>query len=475
MTSASPTIFALETDSAWVVILAVSVVTLPAALVLRRLIARPGGLASGVLLALPLALPLLAGAVYQHGILPEIGVMRPAGRALIERSGDLLHLLWVADRQTKVVTPYALWGSAGPWLLVLGLGISSFMLLRRIAGTVYVHRLVHRCTPVDERQYGGVLEATRSLSAGAGLTPAPEVLLLPSPLSGAFAVGCRRPRILISQELLESLDDDELEAVLAHEIAHLEARDPWLMCVAGLLRDVVAWNPLGHIALGRLAADRELEADRRAAAMTGKPLAVASGLVKVWEAMLPCRRPRHRAALAFARRGWRVKRRVSKLLALADGGPLIASPGRIHFAIAGSLVALLGFQAGARVAAQGPGAVAFVWGTPGTATHNVWAPTDEPSRVQVTRSDPSRDERSGPTRMTRARYRNFLASVAIPERHFPEWLALARKFARQKPASKAVWEQRRDWQVIPVLPETLGIGVYRIEEGLPTTLTKTPR
>ena len=48
MVSASPTILALETDSAWVVVLAVSAVTLIAALILRRLIGRPGGLVAEV-------------------------------------------------------------------------------------------------------------------------------------------------------------------------------------------------------------------------------------------------------------------------------------------------------------------------------------------------------------------------------------------------------------------------------------------
>ncbi|MGH2820048.1 MAG: hypothetical protein ACRDJ5_05285 [Actinomycetota bacterium] len=48
MISASPTILAVETDSAWAVVLVVSLVTLPTVLVLRRLINRPGGAAAGL-------------------------------------------------------------------------------------------------------------------------------------------------------------------------------------------------------------------------------------------------------------------------------------------------------------------------------------------------------------------------------------------------------------------------------------------
>ncbi len=49
MISAAPTIVTIETNSAWVVIVAVSLVTFPIALFLRRLIDRPGALASSLL------------------------------------------------------------------------------------------------------------------------------------------------------------------------------------------------------------------------------------------------------------------------------------------------------------------------------------------------------------------------------------------------------------------------------------------
>ena len=78
-----PTILALQADSAWFVIVAVSLVTLPVVLLLRRLIDRPGGLASGILLSLPLALPLVAAVLYGHPVLPEIAVLRPALQAVL--------------------------------------------------------------------------------------------------------------------------------------------------------------------------------------------------------------------------------------------------------------------------------------------------------------------------------------------------------------------------------------------------------
>jgi Zn-dependent protease with chaperone function len=373
VTSAAPTILALETDSSWVVILVVSLVTLPAALLLRRLIAKPGGLASGIFLSLPLALPLVAALAFQHAVFPEISFLRPVGSSVFERPGDLLHVLLVQSGRHGVVTPYALVGSAGPWLLLFGLGVSAFMLLRRAVGAWLVHRLIAGCRPLEDP---GVLRVVARLSMDAPLAHPPEVLLLPRSTSGAFAVGGKRGRILISPNLIEELEADELEGILAHEIAHLHARDVHVVFTAGLLRDVVAWNPFAHIAYRRLLTDRELEADRRAAAITGRPLSVASGLLKVCEISRRTPRFKQRMALGFLKPGGRVARRVTSLIKISDSRAAVSvgSVGRLPYVAAACLLALLGLQAGSRIAEAGDGAWGLMWGDSDSADAETWRP-----------------------------------------------------------------------------------------------------
>src|SRR5918992_4310549 len=138
MTSASPTILALETDSAWVIILVSSAVVLAAAIVAARVIGRPGGLASGLLLALPLALPLIAALSFAEAALPEAAVLRPAGDVLLDRTGGLLDLLVVENQRNHTVTPYAVPRSAGSWLLLIGVLSSFLMLLRRVIGALLI-------------------------------------------------------------------------------------------------------------------------------------------------------------------------------------------------------------------------------------------------------------------------------------------------------------------------------------------------
>ena len=271
-----------------------------------------------MLLALPLAIPLVAAASYTHAVLPEIAVWHPIGRALREAPEDLLHLLLVADERTGIVIPYASSGSAGHWVLLVGLSVVSFMLIRRVFGTVMVYRVLARSHPLEDDRAPVVTAAVERMAAAAGLKKAPELLVLDSGMTGAFALGVRNKRILLSRDVLDGLEPDELEAALAHEIAHLEARDVPVAFCAGLLRDLVAWNPLSHLAYRRLMQDRELEADRRAAALTGKPLAVASSLLKVCE-MLRTTKHRRRFALGFFGERVGLKRRIGTLLEAADG------------------------------------------------------------------------------------------------------------------------------------------------------------
>ena len=103
MTSAAPTVLAIEGDSAWIVILAVSSVTLAAVLLLRRLIKRPGGLASGLLLSLPLVLPLIAALSFDQAVLPVVAVLSPVDSSLLQRSHELLHFLLLSDQGRHVV------------------------------------------------------------------------------------------------------------------------------------------------------------------------------------------------------------------------------------------------------------------------------------------------------------------------------------------------------------------------------------
>lgn len=384
MLTASPTVLAIEGDSAWVVILAVSAVTLLAVMVARRLIHHPGGLASGLLLSLPLALPLIAAISFDHAALPVVAILRPISNDLLTQSSDLLHVLFMSHDK-NVVTAYALYETAGAWMLWIGVSVSSVMLIRRFIGTYLLRRVINHSRPIDLLSEAHVLTMVRSLAERSSLKRVPSVLVMPSGSSGAFAMAGKGGRILISSDLLSELDEQELEGILAHEMAHLEARDVQLTFGAGFLRDLVAWNPLAHLAYRRLLTDREVEADRRAVALTGDPLAVASGLVRLCE-LRKGRGKRLDVAVAF--NGGRVPARVSNLLALADGGIVMRAGGAAPYLAAACLVAVLGLQVGAQVASQDAGTYAIMLGSASEpAEGSYWAPGERAAFRKMTKEE----------------------------------------------------------------------------------------
>lgn len=461
---------ALQPDSAWVLIVAISFVTLPVVLLSRRLLNRPGGLASGLLLSLPLALPLVAAFMYRNPVLPEIGVLRPATLALLSRSGsDLDHLLLLGDASGRVIVPYALTSSSGPWLLLIGGGMPVVLFVRRLLGHVSVRRLRRAAEPAARSGYIELVAMTEKLAQAAGLKRVPEIRIMSAGSPGAFATG--RGDILISEDLFTLLDRDELEATVAHEIAHLRFRDVRLLAAAGLLRDATAWNPLAHVAFRRLTMDREVEADRRAAALTGKPLAVASSLLK----MCGRGRPAHlEAAAGFWPAKGRIGGRVTRLLAVADGERPAAPMGPLPFAVAAVLAAMLAFQVGVAMTRQTDGAIAFVWGAPSFGDARVWSAgqsgwgVHKRTAMQGQRVEPrgDRQARAGSSKIPPPS-----AAPVIREQDLARWMHAVTRLAEghnKRPAATGPKTTGRGWQALPLLsePTIAPVGLYRIERQI---------
>lgn len=146
-------------------------------------------------------------------------------------------------------------------------------------------------------------------AAAAGVDPLKVRVVagLPNP---AFTVGWWSPRVFIADELAERLGPDELAALLAHEGAHVDRRDPLRLSLLRFLAHLLFWLP----ALRRLASDvadeAEIQADDHAA--RDRPLALASALL----ALASWRQPQWSAlpdAVGFAQRMSLLDRRVRRL------------------------------------------------------------------------------------------------------------------------------------------------------------------
>jgi len=98
----------------------------------------------------------------------------------------------------------------------------------------------------------------------------------------ASVVGPWRPRLFVSRRVIEGCAPEELAAILAHEQAHVVARDNLKRALLSAAPDPLAWTPLGRRLRRDWHAAAEAAADERAAA--GRPevrLALASALVRL--------------------------------------------------------------------------------------------------------------------------------------------------------------------------------------------------
>lgn len=100
----------------------------------------------------------------------------------------------------------------------------------------------------------------------------------------AFTIGLRRPRLVLSQSLFTTLPPDELNAVVAHEAAHLRRGDLWRFFIAHCLRRFLFFLPLSCWLGETFLQVSEEAADEDAVKRTGQPLTLARALLRMAEA-----------------------------------------------------------------------------------------------------------------------------------------------------------------------------------------------
>ncbi len=172
---------------------------------------------------------------------------------------------------------------------------------------------MHGAEPVTRASAPELYEMVGRLSANAGI-PTPRVFIVRSDQPNAFATG-RNPEnaaVAATTGILRALDRDELEGVIAHELAHIKNRDTLTMTVAATVAGAISMlaqfgfllggssdrerNPLGPfgvllaVIFAPMAAmliqmtisrTREYSADRDGALISGNPLGLASALRKI--------------------------------------------------------------------------------------------------------------------------------------------------------------------------------------------------
>lgn len=82
--------------------------------------------------------------------------------------------------------------------------------------------------------------------------PSPSIFWTPLDRPLAFTSGTRSPIIILSSWMVSHLDQQELEAVVAHELGHIAHHDYLMVSVATMLRDAFFYLPPIHLVYRQL-------------------------------------------------------------------------------------------------------------------------------------------------------------------------------------------------------------------------------
>ena len=177
-------------------------------------------------------------------------------------------------------------------------------------------------------------EQLRVLALEAGITRPIRLTATPM-LASPIALG--RNEIAVPEAALSELDADQQRGMLAHELAHLERRDPAWLTAIGVIERVAFFQPLNRIARKRFQESAEYLCDEWAVRQTGEEggHSLASCLAKVaeWLETAP--------ALPVAGMAEERSHLVGRVRRLLEGAPFSHGPDRRTVLVGGSLAVAL--------------------------------------------------------------------------------------------------------------------------------------
>ena len=189
--------------------------------------------------------------------------------------------------------------------------------------------------PVSREQMPRLYEVMERLAGKAGL-PVPKLFLIPEAAPNAFATG-RNPShasVAVTEGLMQLMNDDELEGVIAHELSHVRNYDILISSIAATIAGAITyasrmgfWFGYGGrdgdregggvsailmLILAPIAAmllqlgisrQREYAADETGARMIGQPYGLISALQKLgaYNQRIPSAMPQTTAALCIVK------------------------------------------------------------------------------------------------------------------------------------------------------------------------------
>jgi heat shock protein HtpX len=222
------------------------------------------------------------------------------------------------------------------FILAIAMNFGSYWFSDRIVLSMY------GAQPIAESRAPDLYGMVRRLTTRAGL-PMPKLYVIPGETPNAFATG-RNPEhaaVAVTEGIMRVLDDDELEGVLAHELAHVKNRDTLTMTIAATLAGVITY--LAHMAQwaamfggGR----RDNEEGSHGGAIGAIMMAILAPIAAMLIQMAISRAREFQAdatGAEMAGRPWGLAKALEKLEMASKMAPMNASPATAHLFIVNPL------------------------------------------------------------------------------------------------------------------------------------------
>ena len=208
---------------------------------------------------------------------------------------------------------------------------------------------MYRAQPVGRDQLPRVYSVVERLTQKVGL-PMPKIYVIPTDSPNAFATG-RNPShasVAVTQGILDLLNDEELEGVLAHELGHVRNRDILISSIAATIAGAITYVARFGFFFG---GDRE---DNRGGGMTGLLMLILAPLAALLIQMAVSRSREYEAdhtGAGFTGNPYALASALQKLDAYSKRVPMVATPSTAHLFI---IQPLLGMNFGSLFSTHPP-------------------------------------------------------------------------------------------------------------------------
>ena len=217
------------------------------------------------------------------------------------------------------------WPRLGVWMAYVWILGVPLMSLRLALGWLGAHSLTRKGHRPLERRWREVGE---DLSRRLGVKRVVR-FLASTRISSPGTVGWLRPVVLVPSSLLSGLPPAQIEALLAHELAHVRRHDYLVKLIQSIIEVLLFYHPAVWWVSHRVQIEREHCCDDLAVDLSGDPIALVRALTKAEE---------HRAAvprLALAATGGLLMGRIRRILGIrTDEGA--RTPGLLTAVVAGA-------------------------------------------------------------------------------------------------------------------------------------------